>query len=238
MLPTSVTYLAVDLLAVLFPFIFTFHRRLQFHRVWYAFWPACLVTAAIFILWDILFTSLGVWGFNPRYLLGFNVANLPLEELLFFICIPYACLFTYHCIGVLSKGEWSSRWFRPVIWLFVALLTALALLHIDHLYTSVTFLSTAALLVVHLLVIKSNYLGRFFVAWLVIFLCPFLVTNGILTGSFLDEPIVWYNNAENLGIRVFTIPIEDFVYGMALFLLNVTIFEFIISKRSASGTDG
>lgn len=221
------TYLAVDLLAVLFPFIFTFHPRLAFHRTWSAFWPACLITALLFVAWDIFFTSLGVWGFNNNYLLGINVANLPLEEILFFICIPYACVFTYHCIKVLSKREWSGPLIRPLTWLLVAVLVVVALLQIDHLYTSVTFIATAALLVLHLLVIRSNYLGRFYIAWLVIFLCPFLITNGILTGSFIDEPIVWYNNTQNLGIRVLTIPIEDFIYGMLMFLMNVTIYEYL-----------
>lgn len=71
----------------------------------------------------------------------------------------------------------------------------------------------------------------FYLSYLLIFLGPFLIVNGILTGSFIDEPVVWYNNSENFSIRVLTIPIEDFVYGFLLYLMNVTLYESYLSKQ-------
>ena len=225
------TYLLVNLFSVAIPFIYSFNKRLNFYKTWYAFWPAVLMTGAVFIYWDVYFTEWGVWGFNPRHLMGINLINLPLEEWLFFICIPYACVFTYHCLNILLENDYLSSSARIITVILIVLLFLVAGLNLNRLYTSVTFISTAIFLLLHLLVFKSEYLGRFYLAYIIIFLMPFMLVNGILTGSFIPEEVVWYNNTENLGIRVFTIPIEDFVYGMLLILMNVTIYESLIAKR-------
>ena len=62
----------------------------------------------------------------------------------------------------------------------------------------------------------------FLISYLII-LIPFLIVNGFLTAI----PVVLYNDAENSGIRIYTIPFEDIFYGMLLFLLNVLIYEKI-----------
>jgi lycopene cyclase domain-containing protein len=59
-----------------------------------------------------------------------------------------------------------------------------------------------------------------------------MLCNGILTGGLTDEPVVIYNNAENLGIRIWTVPIEDTVYSMTLFLMNISFFEHLRSQKT------
>ena len=225
------TYLLINLGAISIPFIYSFHKQLRFDRTWYAFWPAMLITAGVFIWWDVYFTRWGVWGFNPLHLNGINWINLPMEEWLFFLCIPYACVFTYACLNLLIKKDYFGPYDRTITVVLIVVLTLGGLLNLQRLYTSTTFLATAAFLLLHLLVFKSTYLGRFYLAYLVLLL-PFLIVNGLLTGSFVDEQVVWYNNAENLGVRVFTIPVEDFFYGMLMILMNITLYESIISWRT------
>ncbi|MCB0409065.1 MAG: lycopene cyclase domain-containing protein, partial [Flavobacteriales bacterium] len=71
----------------------------------------------------------------------------------------------------------------------------------------------------------KHLLQRFYVSYPII-LIPFLLINGILTGSFIENEVVWYNDMENLGIRLFTIPIEDFAYAFSMIFLNVFLIEY------------
>ncbi len=77
----------------------------------------------------------------------------------------------------------------------------------------------------------SESLHRFYISYMVI-LIPFAIVNGILTGSFIDEPIVWYNNSENVHIRFFTIPVEDFGYAFSMLLFSVILIERFKTKTN------
>lgn len=217
-------YLIVDLSSVLVPFLFSFHPKLKFYLHFKAVWPALLFPAILFLLWDSLFTFMGVWGFNPRYLIGVNLFNLPLEEILFFICIPYACLFTYYCLNLFYQFKWSNQITRLIVLSIVIVLLLIGGLNLEKAYTSTTFLGTAIILVLLTFVLKVSWLAKLLSIYPVL-LIPFFIVNGILTGTGLDEPIVWYNDSENMGIRLLTIPIEDIVYGFEMMLLSVFVFE-------------
>ena len=218
------SYLLIDLGALIVPLIFSFHPKLRFDKVWKAFWPACLLAGGIFIVWDILYTELGVWGFNPDYLSGIYFFNLPLEEVLFFICIPYACVYTYHCFEVLTK-DYLKNHNKLISGILVAILLIIGLLNVGKLYTGATFISTAIFIAVLQFLKKADYMGRFYFTYLII-LIPFFIVNGMLTGTGFDSPIVWYDDSQNLGLRMLTIPVEDTFYGMLLILLNISLFEY------------
>lgn len=217
-------YLLINLAAISIPFIAGFDRRIKFYRLWKYLIPAMLVTMLVFIPWDIIKTANGVWGFNPDYLTGVYFFNLPIEELLFFIAIPYACMFTYHAMGfVIKYGSYTSAAKAVSVILIIGLL-AIAVKNASLTYTFVTFSATAIFLGLHLLYARQDYMARFYVTFIVI-LIPFFIVNGALTGMFTPEPVVWYNDEENLGIRMGTIPVEDTIYGLLLLLMNTTIYE-------------
>lgn len=222
-------YVLINLGAVSIPFIAGFDRRLRFDKQWKFLFPAMLLTMVIFIPWDMVKTSLGVWGFNPRYLLGIYIGNLPIEEWMFFIAIPYACLFTYHSLNYLVKKDYLVKYADRITFVLAIILLLIGLMNTGRLYTSVTFISTGVFLMFHRFVVKGDYMGRFYLMYLVT-LIPFFIVNGLLTGSFIPEEVVFYDNTQNLGIRFGTIPIEDMVYGLLMLLMNVTWFEFLRNR--------
>lgn len=231
-MPAKFTYILVDLLCIIFPLLFSFHPKIMFFKQWKYFLLPMLLTATFFIGWDILFTYWGVWSFNPDYVLGFYFFNLPLEELFFFICIPYACVFTYDSVKLffdISTINGEAHVFSVIL---IAILVIIGVLNFPRLYTSTSFLLLSLLLAI-LTYRRVKYMAAFYISFLLI-LIPFFISNGILTGSFIDQPVVLYNNKYNLGIRMFTIPLEDTFYGMLLMLMNVWLYELLFERTKVS----
>lgn len=219
------TYLLVNLCSVAIPLAFSFEKKVQFYKKWKALFPSLLIPAILFLIWDSLFTTQGVWGFNEQHLTGIKLYNLPLEEVLFFFCIPYCCVFSYEVLNYFVKQDLLGKYARYGTTILAYMLVAIAFQYSNLAYTFYTAIFTLAFLLLHLVYLKKEYWSRLVFAYLVI-LFPFFIVNGILTGTGLEEPVVWYNNAENLGIRVLTIPIEDTLYGFLLIGSNISLFEY------------
>lgn len=222
---TPYTYLLINFFAVIICFIFSFDKRIEFHKQFGAFLKAVLVVAAPFILWDIAFTEMGIWWFNPDYTIGFKVVGLPLEEWLFFICIPFSCVFTYFCLNKFFNLKWANAFNNIIVFFSCIVCLVIALLHFDKTYTFVTSLVTAFTLIYLHFIVKSNWIGQASLVYLILML-GFFPVNGLLTGTGLESPIVNYNPDEFLNIRMLTIPVEDAVYGYAQFLLMIYFFKF------------
>lgn len=220
-------YLYLNIFTILFPFLLSFDKRVQFYKKWPYLFPAMAINAVIFIFWDTLFTRHGVWGFNNEYLLGVYFLNLPLEEVLFFITVPYACVFIYECLNEYIKRDFLQRYALPVTIFLVISIVIIGLLHLRQLYTSVTFLLLPVIYLIHYNIFRDKLLGRFYMAYLV-HLVPFLLVNGVLTAL----PVVWYNNDYNLGVRLTTIPIEDTMYSMVMLLITITAYEYFQRRKN------
>ena len=67
---------------------------------------------------------------------------------------------------------------------------------------------------------------RFWVAMAIMFFFK-IPSNGYLTG----RPIVLYDPAYFLGIRLGTIPVEDFFYGFGLITLSLVLWEYFVRKE-------
>src|SRR5262245_5223564 len=138
-------YLSIDLFALLLPLLFSFKSPVNFSKKWRYLWPAIGLTALVFLFWDSRFTSMGVWGFSTRYVTGIQVYNLPIDEILFFVCIPYASIFTYEVVNHYRKEEPIPDHGRKVSWVLIAASLAAGFEYIDRWYPAITFLALAGL---------------------------------------------------------------------------------------------
>ena len=210
--------------SVAVPLLLSFDSKLQFWRQWKYFFPAVFTVAAVYIFFDVLLTRDGVWGFNPHYHSSLIFLGLPLEEWMFFIVIPYASIFLHDSLELyFPKFKLSEKTARYITYGIFISLVLMIVLHTDKTYTVYIFTTLAAALLWSL-ADKTNIISRFYATFLVI-LVPFIVVNAILTGTFIDGEVVWYNHAENIDIRFLTIPIEDFGYAFSMILLGLLLRE-------------
>ncbi len=217
-------YLLLNLGSISIPLLYSFNKKMNFIKQWKTVFMAIILVAIFFIIWDVIFTKNGIWGFNEDYHLPYKIAGLPIDEMLFFICIPYASIFIHYSLEYFKPKVLLSDKIVNQITYFLLIVTAITLFfNLDKWYTSINY----SLLILTLLValfLAKYILKRFYISFVII-LVPFLIVNGILTGSFIPEPVVWYNNTENLGIRLFTIPIEDIGYAFSMLFWVVFLNE-------------
>jgi lycopene cyclase domain-containing protein len=201
---------------------FYFHNRVKQTAL------AILMAAVPFIIWDSCAAGIH-WYYNKSYIVGLYLLDLPIEEWLFFITVPYACLFTWEMV---AKHKKKSRHLRKYFILSTAGLSLIGSLIFMLFGKTYTGLVLAALGLVAffdqtkgagILNQTKTYL------YIVVVMLFTLIFNGYLTG----RPIVLYNDQYQLGIRIFTTPIEDFGFGLGLLLLTVTIFESL--KKHSTG---
>jgi len=222
-------YLVLNIASFIVPFLYSFENRMKYIRRWKSVFPSILITAVFFIIWDVIFTKIGVWSFNPRYHAGIEFFDLPIEEWLFFFCIPYASLFINFAFQYFFPNvALSNQTVKILYCVLIAILIPTLAFNYDKLYTTVNY-TVLVLLLTYTVFKMPTILNTFFISFLIV-LIPFSIVNGILTGSFIEEPVVMYNNAENLGIRLGTIPIEDIGYAFSMLLMSLVLIKKIESN--------
>ncbi|SMO69628.1 lycopene cyclase domain-containing protein [Solitalea koreensis] len=218
------TYLLINFLTVIICFIASFDKRIQFNKYFGSFVKSAILVSIPFIVWDIWFTARGVWWFNSKYTIGLSIAGLPIEEFLFFICIPFSCVFTYFCFDKFINMNWVDTFNNIIVFVIVTACVVIALLHFDKIYTFLTAVTTTLTLIYLRFIAHVSWIGKASTVFFILMLFFFPV-NGALTGTGLESAVVNYNPDDFLGIRMLTIPIEDAFYGYTHFLLVVYFFK-------------
>ena len=220
-------YFKVLLFSFIIPFIFSFHQKIKFYKFFKQIAASLSLIGFFFIIWDIYFTKIGVWGFDKKHHSSIMLSNLPLEEVLFFFVIPFVCVFTYFVLS--EKKVLNLNINTTFLKLICILLIVLAILFFKNAYT-ISVLILTILILLYIIYYRPDWIGYFFSMYLIIHIFPFLLVNGVLTGYITDLPPVWYDSNNIIGVRLGTIPLEDFLYSFILLFLNTSLFEYLRKK--------
>ena len=221
----ELTYLLINVFILLVPLLLTFDRRTAYYRQWPALGFSIAIVSTSYLVWDAFVTARGEWSFNSAYLTGVRIGNLPLEEVLFFLTVPYSCLFIY---AALSYRINDSLVKMPTFIVFTAIgvLTASSAALNHQGYTSKALASCALFFAAAWLLDRPLLRSKIYWIWIAICYVPFFLFNMVLTAL----PVVQYNPAAIFGVRIFTIPIEDFFYNFSM--LSFYLLFFRMRRRS------
>lgn len=96
-------YMMVLLLSISIPFVCNFWPPLKFYRHLRSLLYSIGLIVLLYGAWDVVAVWRRHWFFDPAGVWSFRIINLPLEEFLFFIIIPFCCIFTWEAVLYILK---------------------------------------------------------------------------------------------------------------------------------------
>ncbi len=216
--------LASTLLAI--TIVLSFRKTTNYYKKWVAAIPAILISGLIYLFWDMRFTSAGIWNYNETELFtGLSIANIPFKRWILLIVLPFFSFYIYEQLKVKLQGIFFDNVFVVVSLLLLVIFGILAYLNSQKLYTFTASLFTAAYLGY---TIFRNHFKPYYTSFyltLVIAAIFYLVYH---IGSPLS--LKHYHEGHILGIQLFSIPVEDFVWLFLLLLMNTTLYQYFLTR--------
>jgi len=190
------------------------------------FGPALVFSWAIIIMLIIKFAGLQIITFNPEYLSGKYILQLPIEEWLFWPAVSFLAFSVYLFVKEKFSSNEKANFFL-IIGLILLVIFAL-----------ITWFSRAKVYPFFVFMLLSVYLGytifrnRFkyqlppFMIALLISAIPFFILKAI----FYNLPVENINPDYTFGVQIINVPVEDFGYFFLLLLMNITIYEYLRTR--------
>ncbi|KXK26925.1 MAG: hypothetical protein TR69_WS6001000949 [candidate division WS6 bacterium OLB20] len=214
------TYLLINLAILAGPLLLSFDPRVRYYRRWPAVFAAILTVSSAMVFWDIHATAAGHWFFSDAHTIGIRFAGLPLEELLFFVTVPFACLFTWEVVQFYLKKDELLRGMLP-LWRIAGIAFMLAGFAAGSRQYTAWVLFLCGGLITILTIFKPEVLiRRSSLIWIGVTAMLFLLFNTVLTAV----PVVTYGEDMVSGIRIGTIPLEDSFYNLFMLLAYLTLY--------------
>lgn len=223
----NLTYLLLLLVYLVIPILLSMQKKVRFvFRLRYIL-PASVFAGAIFILWDIRFTELGIWSFNPDFLTGIELLHVPVEEWLSFLVLPLSSIYIYEWLKIRFETLEKPKAFVAVSLVLFVFAGIVAYIFRKNMFTFFTFFLTAIYLGYTVFRNRfTKHYTKFYLAY-AITLVPFLLVSGVLNLM----PVIVYNADHIMGVALFGVPVEKLGYLFMLLLINITIYEYLNERQ-------
>ncbi|MDZ4711652.1 MAG: lycopene cyclase domain-containing protein [bacterium] len=223
-------YLLINIFIISIPLFLSFEKKIRFYKKIIPVIISIILTGIPFLIWDSIAVSDGDWSFNDHYLSGIKILNLPLEEIFFFITVPYSLLFLYECVRYYIKNKVCIKYFHLMALVSIIFLIA-GFISLGRSYTSTVFFFCGVIFaLIYIFNCKEFFSKQVLVTVLLSFI-PFFIVNYLLTSL----PVVLYNSGSITNFRLLTIPAEDVFYSLSMissWLFIFISFEKFFEKKS------
>ncbi len=219
------TYLLINVALLLIPLILIYSMKMQQNRAVKFMLLAVFINVFVFSVPTEYLTQMKVIVFNPPYLTGFILWQLPIEELLFSLVMPFAGLAVYIFLNTRFPDLKFEKYSLALSNILLGICIAILYFGYHNLYTLFTFLILLVFLLYVEYVNKIRFMYRFYRAWLVS-LVPFYIAASIVNAL----PVIQYNEKETLIFNFLNVPFESPFYFMGMLLLTVYLFELFKSR--------
>ena len=220
------TYLLINLFIILIPLLLSFENKVKFHTKFKNVFLTIIIVGIIFLTWDVLATKRGDWSFNKEFTFNINILGLPFEEILFFITVPYSILFVYESLSFYLKDR-EFNVSKLISLIISALFIFTAFINSDRNYTFTVLIYCGLIFLLSFFYFQKIIFSKVFLSTVIISFIPFIAVNYLLTSL----PVVEYNPEAITGIRISTIPLEDFFYSFAMITSWLVVYELLKKRK-------
>jgi len=215
-------YLIFNVVVLIGPLALSFEPTIRFIKQWKAIVGAIVLSMIPYIIWDSAVANRH-WFWNVHYTLGPRFLRLPLEEWLFFVTVPYACLFSREVLRkyLPNSTKRELEWVR--VGCFALLPLGLLIFRTGREYTGLMLMALGAVALLDRQLKTDLFLQtRSYWYFALVIVCTFIF-NMYLTA----RPVLIYDESYQLDFRVITIPIEDFGYGLGHLILSAICYDWL-----------
>jgi len=227
----QLNYIFLDFLIILFPLLFTFKWKFKYYKFFKPLLASILIIGLSYILWDILVTARGDWWFEEEFLIGIEVLGLPIEEILFFIVVPFACIFIYENLVYFIKDKKVpfNKWFYLTI---AAIFIIVGIVFRNQDYTILSMFSCALFFIIAPNLYPDMLKSRNYWFYIILSFIPFIIFNYFLTSLIVigyNPDAIWGGYGTWNG-RFITIPFEDFFYNYSMLSFYLMVYLYFKAK--------
>ena len=223
----ELNYLIIDLLIIAFPLIFSFKWKFKYYKFYKPLGASILIVGISYIIWDAIVTYRGDWSFNYKFLNGLKIVGLPIEEILFFIVVPFACIFIYENLVFFIKDRKIP--FNKWIYLSIAgLFIVVGIIFRNQDYTILAMFSCALFFILAPTLAPNMLRSINYWFYIILSFIPFIIFNYLLTSLIVvnyNPNAIWGGYGTWNG-RFFTIPLEDFFYNFAMLSFYLMVYLY------------